>query len=146
MRFATSTRGTISAMSQEDAFAARWFGVRGEFQLVSRRRMAMLTAREWLLYLVSWGVFAGDFDPKRFCDVIVFRRDTGDVVASFPHTHLGAATGHLTDLRTRLLSTQVFDFCRELGLSIDVVAGPGQSPVLDPLDPWVGVEAAARRT
>ena len=131
-------------MSEEDATAARWFGVRGEFELVSRRRMAMLTARASLLYLASWGVLAGDFDPKRFCDVIVFRRDTGDRVASFRYTHLGAATDHLTDLRARLLSTHVFDFCRELGLSIGLVEGPGQDRELDPSDPWVGVRPARR--
>ncbi|GAA1159163.1 hypothetical protein [Nocardioides aquiterrae] len=132
-------------MPEEAALAARWFGVRGEFELVSRRRMAVLTARHWLVLLGSWGILSSDFDPPRFCDVIVFRRDTGAAVASFSHSQLGSATGHLTDLRDRLLSTHVFDFCRELGLSIDVVIGPGQDLTLDPADPWSGIWPDARR-
>ena len=105
----------------------------------------MRAAREWVLHLLTAGVFAGDFDPKRFCDVRVFRCDNGATVATFSYMHLGSATIHVVDLRARLLSTHVFDFCRELGLSIDVVAGPGQGVELDPIDPWVGVRVRVDR-
>jgi hypothetical protein len=130
----------------DEAIAARWFGVRAEFELLGRGRMAVRSARQLLLYVVSAGLLMGDFDPKRFCDVVVFRRDTGATVATFSYTHLGEATGHVTDLRDRLLSAHVFDLCRELGLSTDLVVGPGQGIELDPVDPWVGVRTNAGRS
>jgi len=130
----------------DEAIAARWFGVRAEFELLGRGRMAVRAAREWVLYFVSAGLLMGDFDPKRFCDVLVFRRDTGATVARFSYTHLGDATDHVVDLRARLLSTHVFDFCRELSLSTDLVAGPGQGVERDPIDPWVGVRVRTRQS
>lgn len=126
-----------------EALAARWFGVRGEYERAGRVRMTWLTIREFLLALVTLGVFLGEFDPKRFCDVVVFSRDSGEPVAMFSYSHLGEATLHLRDLSSRLGTMHVYDFCRELGLGPDLVVGPGRDG--EPADPvWVPMSRAQR--
>jgi len=88
--------------------------------------MVWRMAREFLGGLVTAMTVVGD-DLKIFCDVIVFRRDTGSAVATFPHDYLGEAKAHVESLQERLESTQVFDLCRDLGISIDVIEGEGES-------------------
>lgn len=118
--------GTIASVTDDSmALACQWFGVRGEYELLTRRRMAARSAREVALWFVSFGLLMGEFDPKRFGDVIVFRRDTGESVLVYSYDHLGEATDHLLSLRSRLSSMHVFDFCRVLGLTTALVVGSG---------------------
>lgn len=90
----------------------------------------------------TWGLFGGDVDPKRRCDVTVFRRDTGQSVAAFSHDFLSEAEIHVNDLVRRFAEAHVFDFCRQLGISTDVVAGEGSATPLNPTTIWCEVPAA----
>lgn len=123
--------------------AGRWFAVRAEYERIGRARMAWLAAKAWVVGLVTWGLTLGDFDPKRFCDVLVIRHDTGAVIASYDYEHLSAASAHVDRLRTRLDSVHVFDFCRDLGISTEEVVGPGAS--IGSQASWTAVEARLRR-
>jgi len=116
--------------------AGRWFGVRAEFERVSRLGTMWRTVKWSILGFVTLGLTMGDFDPKRFCDVIVFRRDTGQEVTSFSYDVLGEASDHVEDLRRRLEGTHVYDFCRELGVGTDSVVGAGSSESLEPTVVW----------
>lgn len=127
----------------EAALAVRWFGVLGEYERAGRVRMTWLSIREFLLAFVTLGIFLGEFDPKRFCDVVVFARDSDEPVATFSYDHLGEATLHLRDLSSRLTTMHVYDFCRDLGLGTALVVGPGQDAgTADQV--WVPVSRARR--
>ena len=121
--------------------AGRWVGVRAEFERVSRLGMLWRTVKWSILGFVSLGLTMGDFDPKRFCDVIVVRRDTGQEVASFSYDGLGEASDHVEVLRRRLEGTHVYDLCRELGVGTDSVVGAGSSESLEPTVVWREISA-----
>lgn len=89
----------------------------------------------------TWGLFGSDVDPKRRCDVTVFRRDTGQGVAVFAYDVLSEADNHVNDLVRRFAETHVFDFCRQLGISTDVVSGEGSARPLNPEAIWREVPA-----
>jgi len=125
--------------------AGRWFGVRAEFERVSRLGTMWRTVKWSILGFVTLGLTLGDFDPKRFCDVIVFRRDTGQEVASFSYDFLREASDHVEDLRRRLEGTHVYDFCRELGVGTDSVVGAGSSESLEPTVVWQEISAKEGR-
>ena len=59
--------------------------------------------------LVTMGLTMGEYDPKSSCKVVVVRRDTGEEVLSFAYDSVGAATGHVASLRSRLEVEHVFD-------------------------------------
>lgn len=93
----------------------------------------------------TWGLFGGDVDPKRRCDVTVFRRDTGQGVATFSYDFLSEAENHVNDLVRRFAETHVFDLCRQLGIPTDVVAGEGSATPLNPKTIWREVPAQRLR-
>ncbi|MFL6109613.1 MAG: hypothetical protein ACJ72L_21820 [Marmoricola sp.] len=114
-----------------------------EYERVGRVRMVWRMVREFLVDLVTMSWVQGD-DLKVFSDVVVFRRDTGGTVAAYPYDYLGEAKTHVESLLERLESTQIFDFCRDLGISIDAIAGEGDLeggalPVT-----WTPISARAR--
>lgn len=125
--------------------ADRWFEVRAEYERLSSGGMALRTVREFILALLTLGVFLQEFDPKRFCDVLVVRRDTGESVAVFSYDHLGEASRHAESLNARLLKMHVFDFCRELSIPMNAVVGPGSDIVRDPQNMWIPIRAKDRR-
>jgi len=132
-------------MDSEQA-AGRWFVVRAEYEHLGPVRMLLRVVREFGLALLTAGVFLGEFDPKRFCDVLVLRRDNGDSVTVFSYKNLGAAAYHVENLWVRLSDTHVFDFCRELSIPTDVVVGPGQNELPSRDDLWKPVRGKDRRT
>jgi hypothetical protein len=140
--------GIVACVESETpvSVAGRWFGVRAEFERVSRLSMLWRTIK-WLMFgFVTLGLTMGDFDPKRFCDVIVFRRDTGQAVATFSYDFLSEASPHVEDLVRRLASAHVYDFCRELGVGTESVVGPGFSELFDSTVVWQEVAAERRGT
>lgn len=125
--------------------AGHWFDVRGEYQKLGRRRMGFAVIREILLRFVTFGFGVGELDPKRFCDVIVLRRDNGDVVAMYSYDRSGDASAHLESLQHRLVDQDVYDFCRELGIATDLVEGPGSDDKVDQDIAWVDISRSERR-
>ena len=119
--------------------AGRWFGVRAEYERFGPVRTVWVVVRELLLALVTLGIFMGEWDPKRLCNVVVFERGTGVTVALLKFDHLREATYYVSNLRGRLGTEPVFDFCRELGIPMSDVVGPGQTPDLFANLRWVEV-------
>lgn len=120
--------------------AGRWFAIRAEYERVRWPGMVRRYIKEFALAFVSLSVVTPDL--KIFCDVFIVRRDTGAAVAAFSYSHISEATHHVEDLRSRLASTQVFDFCRELRIGVTAVAGPGTER--QPLVTWLPIPARSR--
>jgi hypothetical protein len=113
------------AESKAPSVAGRWFGLRAEYEAAGRWKSTWYVVRELCLGFLTAGLFLGEFDPKRRCAVFVFRRDTGRVVAQFDFSHLAEASTHVSALANRLADLQVYDFCRQIGVSPDEVHGAG---------------------
>lgn len=137
-------RSVVSSV--ESNLAKRWFKVQAEYQALNRVQMIWLVLRELVITFLTLGIFLGSFDPKRFCDVVVLRRDTNDPVILFRYKHLEEANAHLMSLQYRLSHLQVYDFCRELGIPIDSVQGTGFDDDPDPEAAWIGISHSHRRT
>lgn len=131
-------------MSEAGNEAARWFTVAAEFERVAGWNMAWRYVKEVFIGLASMGLTLGDVDPKRFCDVRVLRRDTGECVAHYSYEHLGEAHTHVTSLTSRLEDTHVFDFCRDLGIPIHHVVGEGCTDPVDRESIWIEIPAERR--
>jgi hypothetical protein len=50
--------------------------------------MAWLVVKEFFIGGLTWGLTLSESDPKRFCDVLVVRRDTRAVVLAYPYSHV----------------------------------------------------------
>ncbi|RNL78825.1 hypothetical protein [Nocardioides marmorisolisilvae] len=125
--------------------AGRWFSIRAEYQHFGPLRTLVGVVREMLFTFATIALFFDDWDPKRFCDVKVVRRDSGVVVSVFSYDHLWDADIHVRDLRQRLLDEPVFDFCRDIGLDIAHVAGAGQDPDPALAVRWVRISRRQRQ-
>ncbi|MCZ4499150.1 MAG: hypothetical protein JWQ74_1703 [Marmoricola sp.] len=135
--------GAVDDETSRAELACRWFGVRGQVERVGTERLVLRTL--WALLtgsLLLW-IF-DDVEPKRFADVVVYRRDTGQPVASFAYDRFGEGVFHRADLDERLRTTQVFDFCGELDLGIENVQGPGVDREPTGGDPWTEITARER--
>lgn len=127
------------------SIAARWFGVRAEFEEVDGWRNFINAIKQFGLGLVTLGLSSGTFDPKRFCDVIIFRLDTGTDVAMFRYNTLEPADLHVSSLVERLAGLHVHDFCRELGIPIDATEGSGRAVELPVAPRWIATRLDQRR-
>jgi hypothetical protein len=126
--------------------AERWFSVRIEYERFGILKAMSRTIRELFIALFTLGLLLGEWDPKRFCDVLVVRNDTGEVVASFSYDHLGEADTHVRVLREELETKQVFDFCRTLGVGIDAVVGVGTDRTAHTGVEWTQIWRKQRHT
>ncbi len=114
-------------MTSDDSVAGAWFAVRAEVQRFGLIRQIVAVVSELLLgVFVTMGLTWAEFDPRRFCDVHVIRREEGDSVCVFRYTHLAEGSAHAFEIARRLRELNAFDFCRELGIPMERVAGPGQ--------------------
>ena len=100
--------------------AWRWFGVRGES--VRLGPVAKLIGRH----------------SGQPCFVYLYRRDNAATVLRFDHASLDEAKEHLARLRSRL-DEHVHDFCREVGIAVDWVVGPGSDVRPAPEAAWTSV-------
>lgn len=122
--FETSAWHPCGVKGTEANAASRWFGVCAEYEPLGRAR------RFWLDLRDSWvGVFTsdllGDLEMKRRGVVVLYRRDSGQGVLTYKYNHFSEVEAHALSLASHLLTTDVFDLCRELGLSTDHVVGAG---------------------
>jgi hypothetical protein len=122
---------------REANLAGRWFGLRAEYEPLGKIRAGFRIARQLAFDALTFGIGSGDLDPKRSCEVLVYRLDDKSVIARYSYSHLGDATNHVRDLHERLNTEQVYDFCRDLNISPGMVAGPGIDFCLDPEDIWI---------
>ncbi|GAA1503014.1 hypothetical protein [Nocardioides humi] len=112
--------------ADERSVAARWFGVRAEYEEHAGGQTAWDVVKHVLLGVVTLGLTFVDYDPRRRCNVLVVRHDDGTAVAGYDHSTVGDATLHVSSLLERLDTLHVFDFCRELGIPVDAVVGEGR--------------------
>jgi len=112
--------------ADEGSVAGRWFAVRVEFETHVGGRRVWDLVKHVLLGVVTLGISLVDYDPRRASNVVLLRHDNGSAVLGFRYSTLGGAALHATSLAERLERTHVFDFCRELGLPMSVVAGEGR--------------------
>lgn len=112
--------------SDERSVAGRWFAVRVEFEKHDGGRKAWDVVKHVLLGIVTIGITLVDYDPRRSSNVVVLRRDNGSAVLGYRYSTVGDATLHATSLAERLKTMHVFDFCRDLGLPMESVAGEGE--------------------
>ena len=125
--------------------AGRWFEVRAEYQRFGPLSTSLSVVRELLLALATFGLFLGEWDPKRFCDVLVVRRDNGETVAKFSYRRLGGASLQVESFGERLETQPIFDFCRELGIPMSDVEGGGREPDQTRRVTWVAISRRQRR-
>lgn len=124
----------------ESTYACRWFEIRAEHEeRVAFSRKAAAVARMVACYIVTRGIDWGDYDPRRFCDVLVLRRDTQSPVARYCYDRLGEASDHVVSLQLRLTAMHVYDFCRELSIPVEAVEGAGSGQAVDEDLIWVPV-------
>lgn len=124
---------------ETNSAAIRWFGVRAEYERAGPVKLVFRTIWAVAKGLPTLWILTDDLEPKRFCDVVVFRRDNGSPVAKFSHAYLGDGARHVEDLLTRLATDHVFDFCRELGIGIEAVVGAGDDRDFDASAVWVSL-------
>ena len=60
--------------------------------------------------------------PKVRCRVALERRDDGSELLGFDYTNEPEAGRHAASLRTRLFTSGLWDFCREVGVPFDRIA------------------------
>ena len=118
--------------------AGRWFGVVATKERPGRSRKVgrELRVAIWAnVQNATWGLLGSE--PTCRCDVWIIRRDTGRPVEHHVHREpLSEAGNHVENLRYRLETTHVYDFCREFRIGTDEVAGPGISGEQDPATIW----------
>lgn len=105
-------------MKPGESAAARWFDVRLEPEQLSRTRYFGRAAR-WIVGEATPLFWLQGILPKIGATVVVFRRADGFPVKEFDYDSQHLAAWHLAKVQDRLTSTQVFDFCRELGIDIN---------------------------
>lgn len=109
--------------------AGRWFDARAVYQDTGWAWTLWAGVKTVVVMFATLGFSLVWYEPKRFYDVIVFRRDDGSTVLRFDYEKVEDGTYHLSSLRQRLREEHVFDFCRALGISIGQVVGPGEDIV-----------------
>lgn len=125
--------------------AGMWFEVVAEYEKFGFFRWIWAAAKELFLGVVTWGLLAGNFDPKRLCFVTLSRRDDGEPVATFSYSLMSEADIHVSHLSSCLATQHVFDFCRDLGIDPNVVVGPGLAPRADGGSVWQEVPSKQLR-
>ncbi len=126
--------------------ASRWFGIRAEYEYVSPWRKFAVALRQFFVGLASLGLTLIEYNPKRWCNVIVYDRLDGRPVQVFAHSHLGPADSHAVNLLERARTMDVVDFCRELRIAPEKVLGDGLEPPQQHLIDWVEVKPDGSRT
>jgi hypothetical protein len=109
-----------------ESLAGRWFDVRAVYQETNWAWTVWTGMKTVFLMIVTVGLSLLWYEEKRFCDIILFRRDDGSTVLRFDYDKVEDATHHLGWLRERLREEHVYDFCRDLGIPVNQVVGPGQ--------------------
>lgn len=125
--------------------ACQWFGLRAEFEAQDRAAKRRGLAREVLLSVVTLGLSLTSYNPRRFCDVIVYRLDSGKIVMIFRYDEVEGATAHIESLRTRLESMAVQEFCEDIGVPTTEISGGGDQSMSATVD-WVEIPDYRRRT
>ncbi|TWH01913.1 hypothetical protein L615_014100000010 [Nocardioides sp. J9] len=113
---------------RSSAVAARWIGVRVVYRETTFWWTVGAYVKNVLMLFATVGLSLLWYEPKRFCDVILYRLDTGATLCRYEHTNSEDAIDHVSSLKDRLLGSQVFDFCRELGIPMVEIAGEGMEP------------------
>ncbi|KRB74010.1 hypothetical protein ASE01_18620 [Nocardioides sp. Root190] len=133
-----------------DGFAASsagcWFDVRALYQETNWTWTVWTGIKTTFLMFATLGLSLLWYEEKRFCDVVLFRRDNRTAVLRFDYDKVEDATIHLSSLRERLATEHVYDFCRELGIGTEHVVGPGLPMEEDTAVEWIPTPAPSRHS
>jgi len=122
--------------------AWRWFGVRGETLRPGPIGMLVGTGRRAALRLITLGLGGRGDTVTHACFIYLYRRDNSATVLRFDHGSFAEAKEHLSSLRARLDEMQIHDFCREVGIAVDWVTGPGTDERGEPASYWTRIDHA----
>ncbi|WP_408895761.1 hypothetical protein ACJ5H2_12680 [Nocardioides sp. R1-1] len=132
------------ADSPSESLAGRWFDARAIYEDTGWAWTLWAGVKTVVVMFATLGLSLEWYEPKRFYDVLVVRRDDGSTVLRFDYERAEEGTYHLSSLRQRLREEHVFDFCRALGIPIGQVVGPGEEIVDDAEAESIAVPRALR--
>lgn len=125
--------------------AGRWFGLQAEVEAQSRSRRTVELFRQLGLGVLTLGLSLSEYNPRRFCDIVVYRRSDGLPVLHFSYDTLSASEMHLQRLRDLLNGAEVEAFCDEFEIPKHLASGDGDPGVESIEIEWIETASAQRR-
>lgn len=125
--------------------AGRWFGLQAEIEVQTRARRVLELLRQCGLGVLTLGFSLAEYDPRRFCDIIVYRRSDALPVLHFNYDTLAGSDLHLQRLKDLLNVTEVGAFCDEFEIPRHLASGSGDPDIESTEIEWIEIPSAMRR-
>ncbi|KRB78807.1 hypothetical protein ASE01_23730 [Nocardioides sp. Root190] len=125
--------------------AGRWFGLQAEVEVQTPSRRVLEFFRQCGRAVLTLGFSLGEYDPRRFCDIVVYRRSDSFPVLHFSYDTLSGSELHLQRLKDLLDGAEVGAFCDEFEIPKHLVTGNGDLEVESTEIEWVETPSERRR-
>lgn len=108
----------------DEASAGRWFAIQISYARFTGWRRVTFAVRSLFAFVISLGLGVDEFQHPGTIRIV--RRRDGLVLTEIDHHLPSELEAHAGSLRERLVSEDVAEFCRDLGISPEHVTGAGE--------------------